>query len=115
MSCHHFFCTGRGIPNILMVENNQTKSIDHHLVPEADEAGRLYEENGGRLTVFSNFGQDPLEQREDLKSIRMERFKEQWPSFETIFHSLVNGNKANFRDGLLCFIDLTMQLKTQIA
>ena len=67
------------------------------------------------MTVFSNFGQDLLEQREDLKSIRMERFKEQWPSFETIFHSLVNGNKANFRDGLLCFIDLTMQLKTQIS
>ena len=46
---HHFFCTGRGIPNVLMAQNNQTKPIDNSVVPAADEAGRQYEENGGTV------------------------------------------------------------------
>ena len=43
------FCTGRDIPNVLMAQNNQTKSIDNSVVPAANEAGRQYEENGGTV------------------------------------------------------------------
>ena len=49
-----------------MAQNNQTKSIDNCMAPAANEAGRQYEENGGRLTLFSEFGQDPLAEQEDL-------------------------------------------------
>ena len=49
-----------------MAQNNQTKPIDNSMAPVADEAGRHYEENGGRLTLFSEFGQDPLAERGDL-------------------------------------------------
>ena len=65
--------------------------------------------------LFSEFGQDPLAEWEDLVTTRMETtFTEQLPSFEDIFHSLVNNNKTMFRDGLLCFIAITMQLKAQL-
>ncbi|XP_065915537.1 uncharacterized protein [Dysidea avara] len=40
---------GRGIPNVLMAQNNQTKPIDNSVVPAANEAGRQYEENGGTV------------------------------------------------------------------
>ena len=65
--------------------------------------------------LFSEFGQDPLAEWEDLVTTRMETtFTEQSPSFEDIFYSLVNNNKKMFRDGLLCFIAITMQLKAQL-
>jgi len=43
------------------------------LVPSADEAGSLYEESGGSLTIFSEYGEDPLAGWEDMMSARMER------------------------------------------
>ena len=65
--------------------------------------------------LFSEFEQDPLAEWEDLVTTRMETtFTEQSSSFEDIFHSLVNNNKTMFRDGLLCFIVITMQLKAQL-
>jgi len=96
-----------------MAQNNQAKPINHSLVPAAVEAGRLYETDGGRLTMFSEFGQDPLARREDLMATRMDMFTGQW-QFHNIFHSLVNNNKTFFHDALLYFIDITMQLKAQI-
>ena len=65
--------------------------------------------------LFSELGQDPLAEWEDLVTTRMETtFTEQSPCFEDIFHSLVNNNKTMFRNGLLCFIAITMQLKAQL-
>jgi len=62
---------------MLMSQNNQAKPIDPSLVPEVDVAVRMYEENGGHITLFSDFGRDPLLQRQDLCSLRSQRFKEQ--------------------------------------
>ena len=98
----------------MMAQNNQSKQIDSSLVPTVDEAGRLYEANGGHLTLFNEFGRDPLTGNEQLITIRMERFYEQWPSFDNIFHGIVNNNITMFRDGLLCFIDISMQLTAQL-
>ena len=99
---------------MMMAQNNQSKQIDNSLVPTVDEAGRLYEANGGHLTLFNEFGRDPLTGNGDLITIRMERFYEQWPSFDNIFHGIVNNTITMFRDGLLCFIDISMQLTTQL-
>ena len=98
----------------MATQNNQTKHIDHSLVPSADEAGSLYEESGGSLTIFSEYGEDPLAGREDMMRARMERFSEDWPSFENIYHNLVNDDGRFFRDALILYIDLTMQLNAQL-
>ena len=37
---------------MMMAQNNQSKQIDNSLVPTVDEAGRMYEANGGHLTLF---------------------------------------------------------------
>ncbi|XP_065891603.1 uncharacterized protein [Dysidea avara] len=111
---HRISGTNKGIPNVMMARNNQTKQIDNTLVPAADEAVRMYEENGGHITIFNEFGQDPLRGRQELLTIRKERFAEQWPSFGNIFHSLVNGDNTMFHDGLLCFINISMQLTAQL-
>lgn len=104
----------KGIPDVMMAQNNQAKYIDMSLVPTVDEAGRMYEENGGHLTLLNEFGQDPLAGRDDLITTRWERFFEQWPSFDIIFHELVNSRKTMFRDALLCFIDISSQLAAQL-
>ena len=36
----------------MMAQNNQAKPIDNSLVSTLDEAGRMYEENGGHLTLY---------------------------------------------------------------
>ena len=78
---------------MMMAQNNQAKAIDNSLVPTLDEAGRMYEENGGHLTLYDEFGRDPLAGREDFITIRMEMFSVQCPSFDNIFHATVNNNK----------------------
>jgi len=44
----------------MMAQNNQAKPTDSSLVPTSDEAGRMYEENRGHLTLDDEFGRDPL-------------------------------------------------------
>ncbi|XP_065886701.1 uncharacterized protein [Dysidea avara] len=41
---HRISSTNKGIPNVMMARNNQTKQIDNTLVPAADEAVRMYED-----------------------------------------------------------------------
>ena len=121
-TCMYAFCSyicfvlgpHKGIPNVLMSENNQAKFIDPSLLPEADDAVRMYEAYGGQITLFGNFGSDPLLQRSDLSKVREERFFEQYPTFDNIFHAVVNNDSTLFRNGLLYFIDVSMQLKAQL-
>lgn len=55
-----FSYVDKGIPNVLALENCKTHSLACELVPEADEIVRNYESQGGRITRFSPFGNDPL-------------------------------------------------------
>ena len=71
---------------------------------------RWFEQDGGNLTYCSTFGVDPLQSNDRLLSERQRHFQCKFPSFETIFHSLVNGNKLEFRNGLIYFIQLTNSL-----
>ena len=43
-----------------MLNNNQAVKIDPRLLPDDESAIRDFEANGGQLTVFSCFGEDPL-------------------------------------------------------
>ena len=104
----------KGIPNVLMSGNNQGKVINPSLIPEADDAVHMYEAHGGQINLFGDFGIDPLLQRSDLLDIREARFFEQYPTFDNIFHSVANNDSTLFRNGLLHFIDVSMQLEAQL-
>jgi len=45
---------------------------------------------------------------------REERFYQQYPQFDEIFHSTVNGDYSLFRAGILHFIDISKQLEAQL-
>ena len=104
----------KGIPNVLMSENNQAKAINPSLIPEVDDAVQMYQTHGGQINLFGDFGIDPLLQRKDLSNLREQRFFEQYASFDNIFHTVVNNDNTLFRNGLLYFIDVSMQLEAQL-
>lgn len=90
----------RGIPNQRMIMNNRAKKIDaiHLLSPQ--DAMQMYKANGGHLTEESNFGQDPLAGNQEKFALRHAAFISRYPSFQPIFHEIINGNDALFQEGL---------------
>ena len=70
----------RGTPNQAMAANNQIAAIDPHRFPSPDEAVRLFEEDGGHLTHFSDFGEDPLRDDPSRVQTREAAFYERYPS-----------------------------------
>lgn len=102
------------IPNVAMHGNNQAMPIHSSLVPSPDEAVEMYQSYGGHITLDGEFGHDPLRIREDLLEIREERFFNQYPKFEEIFHSVVNYENRLFQTSLLYFIEISKQLETQL-
>ena len=104
----------RGIPNVLMSNNNQAAQLNPLVIPTPDDALQQFQDCGGEVTVFNSFGQDPLELRPDLIVEREELFYQQHPNFDEIFHSTVNGNDLLFKTGLLDFITINKQLVAQL-
>lgn len=56
----------RGIPNVLMSNNNQAAQLNPSVIPAPDDALQQFQDCGGEVTVFNSFGKDPLELRPDL-------------------------------------------------
>lgn len=119
--CNHFpvqpvYFTGRkrgmprGVPDILMQQNNKTKKIPPHMLPALDQATEAYRNNSGTLTDPAPYGCDPLEQDADKKRIRVQAFHDRFPSFEDILHNLVNGHSTVFKQALLFYMDVTHRL-----
>ena len=104
----------RGVPNQLMHRNNQVMPLDPALVPEPEDAVQQFEAHGGHLTLFSAFGRDPLEDREDLIKAREEDFYRKYPDFGCFFYTVVNNDYALFREGLLFFIDVSKRLECEL-
>ena len=92
-----------------MEENNRAKTVAPHKVPTADEAVQLYEQDGGTLTLFGDFGVDPLGELDDegKRQERVRLFAQRFPSFELLFHRLVNGNSSLFKEAILYFMQIT--------
>ena len=44
-----------------MISNNHAVQIDSCLLPDVESAVQEFEENGGHLTIFNSFGEDPLQ------------------------------------------------------
>ena len=97
-----------GIPDKLMEENNMAKRLRPAQVPTAEEAVSLYEQSGGTLTLFGDFGIDPVEDHQQEQRLQM--FQQRFPSYEPLFHRLVNGDNSLFTDAVLCFKEVTFSL-----
>jgi len=109
-------CIGehRGIPNVLMANNNKAAQLHPTVIPTPDDALQDFESGGGEITVFNSFGNDPLEQRPDLIRQREVYFYQRHPRFEDIFYSTVNSNPCPFQEGLLDFISISKQIAAQL-
>ena len=101
------FFIEKGVPNRLAAAKNRTSQVAQTSVPTPEEAVSQFEREGGNLTLFSPFGADPLADSPVLFRRRHAEFISRFPSFDHIFHSVVNGNNALFRDGLKYFLELT--------
>ena len=112
LALYLLFLIGKGIPNKLMIKNNFTSKVDAALLPTPEQAVREYENAGGRLTAYSQFGIDPL-LRYPLLQHQREVEVSSHLNFDTIFHCLVNNNQHPFMHGLLYFIDLNDRLMHQ--
>ena len=104
----------RGIPNRLMLTDNRTKPITSSSLPTPTQATQMYEANGGHLTEESPFREDPIVNDLIKCRIRDGAFLQKYPSFEPMFHNLVNGNNSLFKDGLNFFIDITFRLSSSV-
>ena len=104
----------RGIPNRLMLTDDRTKKLGNSRLPTPTQAIYMYRANGGHITEESNFGEDPLANDVDKYRIRENAFVQKFPSFEAIFHNLVNGNSIPFKNGLKYFIDITYRLSSSV-
>ncbi len=102
------------IPNQAMLANSQVAKVDTHVIPTVHEAVQSFEQDGGHLTQFSLFGEDPLADCVSLLEQRTSQFYSRFSSFDTFFHQLVNGRDSLFKNGLNFFIYLTSTLSTTI-
>ena len=93
-----------------MHQDKRTKHISSSLLPSPDEAAQMYRDNVGRLSDPTMFGSDPLIDSDERKLMRESYFKEKYPCFQQIFHQLVNGIDAPFRNALLLYCDITKRL-----
>lgn len=98
------------MPDELMTGNKQSVPITASYLPTAAQALQMYEQRGGSLTQWAKFGNDPLEGNVDLTSQRLRQFHQQFPSFVSIFHSVVNNNQTPFRNAITSFCDITSQI-----
>lgn len=80
------------------------------LFPEGSDAVSQFQGIGGRLTLFTLFGFDPLSDRMDLFRERDRQFCVHFPDISQVFHSICNDNCIPFQDCLKLFISLTEQL-----
>ena len=96
----------------MMMNNNFTSKVDAALLPTPEQAVLEYENAGGRLTAYSQFGIDPLLSHPLLKHQREVEVSSHL-NFDTIFHCLVNNNQHPFIHGLLYFISLNDRLIQQ--
>ena len=103
---------GKGVPNVLAFQNCRTFLLAAELVPEADDIVRDFEAQGGRITRFPPFGNDPLVNEPELLEERERQHSHQWQEYQEIFQLLVNGNSGPFSACIQQFIVITQSLRT---
>ena len=97
--------TAAHVPCQVMKRNNHATKVDAFMIPQPHQAVVNYRLNGGKMDI-----EDPLFHSSDKIYTRFQSFTRQYPSFEAIFHRVVNEDTSVFVDALTCFIDLTFRL-----
>jgi hypothetical protein len=97
-----------------MYRNNQAAQVDPHVIPQPEEALRLFESHGGNITRFSQFGEDPLKYDERLFSQKEAMFTQRYRDFGIFFHIIVNNDYSLFRAGLLYFISTSKHFLAEL-
>ena len=88
--------------------DNRVARLDMRNLPSASQAVGMYHQEGGRISDETGFGEDPLLGDNAKGSIRTQAFCERYPSYDAIFHELVNSaNPLLFKDALIFYIDVT--------
>ena len=93
-----------------MGRDNRAMQLPLTMLPPVEQAVQLYRDNVGTLTDPTSFGIDPLAENSEKKQIRERAFTSSYPCYDRIFHDLVNGITAPFRNALLFYIDVTKRL-----
>ena len=77
--------------------------VDPRMLPEPSAAVERFESFGGHLTLFSTFGEDPLQDREEMTWSVKEKliFLTWYPDFGPYFYRVVNVDYTLFHSGLL--------------
>jgi len=101
------------VANSIFINYNQAVEVDSALLPDAEEAVTNFEASGGQLTQFSAFGVDPLQNYPSLVAQREAEFHQQFSDFSDFFHTVVNNDYYLFREGILCFLDISRRLALQ--
>lgn len=63
-----------------MQKGNRTAKVPVSVLP-TPEAVDAYQQTGGQLTLFPNFGSDPLDGHSDLQDARHQGFITKYPDF----------------------------------
>ena len=100
----------RGVPRLLMGKDNRAQRLPQSMFPSLEQAVQMYRDNVGVLTDPTSFGLDPLADNSEKKQIRERAFNSSYPSYDSIFHHLVNGITTPFKNALLFYIDVTKRL-----
>ena len=98
------------IPNNVMRTDNRISILDLRHLPCSSRAVCMYHQEGGRISDESGFGEDPLQGNDAKISIRAQAFHDRYPSYDAIFHDVVNLNPILFKSALLFYIDVTYRL-----
>ena len=109
-----FIIAGSGVPNVLQSQQNGITLMSDSDIPQTSNAVAMYTSQGGQLTVFGMFGEDPLSSRPDLVSRRDHYFFSTHPPFDDLFSDVVSETGNLFPCALLDFIRVTNSLKVLV-
>lgn len=99
----------QSIPNQRIHIDNRVARIDNRILWSPAEAVDHYRHTGGHITEPASFGIESILDNTKI-AIRERAFTDLYPSFDQIFHALVNGNSRPFQEGLLFYCDITYRL-----
>ena len=102
----------KGAPADRMRRNDQTSKIPLSTLPTPADAVSQFEQLGGSLTLFPQFGENPLCGKSEWMDLRNAEFTRKYPDFNNIFHQLVNGDDTLFVNGLQYYISISVRLGT---
>ena len=99
------------IPNGIMASHlYRLPKLNQLSLLDTMAAVAMYNQEGGNISDRAQFGYDPLDGDANKTSIRNQAFNGRYPSFEHIFHQLVNSNSTPFKEALKFYLDVTFRL-----